>query len=286
MQHKICMVTGATSGMGKATAAALAQLGATVILVARDQRKGEVVRDEIRTQSGNPQVDVLYADLASQQAIRDLAATFKQRYQHLHVLVNNAGGLFFRRETTVDGLEMTFAVDHLAYFLLTNLLLDVLTASVPARIINVSSNAERIGKIAFDDLQRKRRYSAFPAYAQAKLGNLLFTYELARRLAGTGVTVNAVTPGPVATSFGSGGRGLRKIVPLVFRVIGIRAEEGAQTAIDLASSPALEGVTGKVFYHSKELQSSPQSRDVALQQRLWQVSETLTGLPVTTAQQL
>ena len=169
MLNKICMVTGATSGMGKATATALARMGATVILVARNQSKGEQVRDEIRMLSGNTNVEVMLADLSSQQLIRKLAATFRQNYQQLHVLVNNAGGIYFQRETTVDGLEMTFATNHLAYFLLTNLLLDVLQASAPARIINVSSNVERIGNINFNDLQLEKRYISIVAYAQAKL---------------------------------------------------------------------------------------------------------------------
>lgn len=273
------MVTGATSGMGKATAAALAQMGATVIMVARNQGKGEAVRDEIRTQSGNPHVEVLLADLSSQQAIHQLVDSFKQHYQHLHVLVNNAGGIFFQREITVDGLEMTLAVNHLAYFLLTDLLLDMLKTSTPARIINISSNVERIGSINFNDLQSRGRYIGFTAYAQAKLATMLFTYELARRLEGTGVTVNAVTPGPVATNFGSGGQGIFRIFPLLFR-LGKRVEEGAQTAIYLASAPSLEGVTGKAFYHSKELRSSRKSYDTTLQKELWRVSEKLTSAPL------
>jgi NAD(P)-dependent dehydrogenase (short-subunit alcohol dehydrogenase family) len=274
------MVTGATSGMGKATATALAQMGATVILVARNQSKGETVRDEIRTQSGNRNVAVMFADLSLQQSIRELAHNFQQRYQRLHVLVNNAGGIFFRRETTVDGLEMTFAVNHLAYFLLTDLLLDVLKASAPARIINISSTIERIGNINFDDLQSEKRYVSIRAYGQAKLATLLFTYELARRLEGTGVTANAVSPGPVATNFGkNGSHFMTTLLPFFFR-FARSAEKGAQTAIYLASSPTVENTTGKVYYNSKEIQSSRNSYNIVLQNKLWLVSEELTQLPV------
>lgn len=278
MQNKVCMVTGATSGMGKATAAALAQMGATVILVARNQGKGEAVCDEIRRQSGNTNVEVMYADLSSLQSVRELVATFQQKYQQLHVLINNAGGIFFKRETTVAGLEMTLAVNHLAPFLLTSLLLDTLKASAPARVINISSNVERIGNINFADLQGEKRYISFGAYGQAKLALLLFTYELARHCEGTGVTVNAVTPGPVATNFGKGGNHfMNRVLPFFFR-FATSAEEGAQTAIYLASSPVVEGVTGKAFYHSKELSSSRKSYSVALQKKLWQASEELTVL--------
>ncbi len=280
MQNRICMITGATSGMGKATASALAQMGATVILVARNQSKGEAVRDEIRAQSGNGNVEVMLADLSSQQAIRDLVKNFQQRYQHLHVLVNNAGGIFFRRETTVDGLEMTFAVNHLAPFLLTSLLLDTMKASAPASIINISSSLERVGTLNLDDLQSKKRYISVLAYAQAKLATMLFTYELARRVEGTGVTVNAVTPGPVATDFGKNGNHvMNTFLPLLFR-FATSAEEGAQTAISLASSPMFAGMNGKVFYYQKELHSSRKSYNVALQKKLWRASEELIEMLV------
>ena len=279
MEGKVVLITGATSGIGQASALGLAKLGATVVLVARNREKGVAVREAIRAQSGNPSVEVLFADLSSQQAVRELAARFQQDYAHLHVLVNNAGGIFFRRETTVDGLELTFALDHLAYFLLTNLLLDTLRASAPARIINVSSNAEASGRITFDDLQATRRYAAFPVYAQAKLANMLFTYELARRLAGSGVTVNAVRPGPVATNFGGSGRSwLNRLVPLIFRVIGKPPTEAAKTVLMLASAPNLAGVSGKAFYDGREQPTSAHAHDSAAQQRLWHVSAELTGL--------
>src|SRR5215469_2770389 len=277
MCQKVCLVTGATSGMGKATATALAQMGATVVLVARNQSRGMAVREEIRIMTGNRNVEVMCADLSSQHDIRELAKAFLRKYEHLHVLVNNAGGIYFQRETTVDGIEMSLAVNHLAPFLLTLLLLDVLKASAPARIINISSNVERVGRISFDNLQHKKRYIGFSAYAQAKLAMMLFTYELARRLQGTGVTVNAVTPGPVATNFASGGKGFFKIFPLLFR-FGRSAEKGAQTAIYLTSSPAVASMTGRAFYHLKELRSSRNSYDFVLQEKMWRVSEELTGI--------
>ncbi len=279
MDAKVVVITGATSGIGKAAALGLAARGATLVLVARNQEKGLLVRDEIRRQSGNQQVDIAIADLSSQESIRSLAADIQRRYAHIHVLVNNAGGIFFKREITVDGLEKTFALDHLAYFLLTNLLLDRLKASAPARIINVSSNAEANGRINFDDVQSERRYVAFPAYAQAKLANMLFTYDLARRLAGSGVTVNAVRPGPVATNFGGSGPGLlNRLFPVLFRVIGKSPEQAARTVIMLASAPELQTVTGKAFYEEREQSTSARSKDRETQRHLWEISAQLTRL--------
>src|SRR5436853_7316143 len=188
MQGKICMVTGANSGIGKATALALAQMGATVVMVCRDRARGEEARSEITTKSRNTAVDLMQADLSSQQSIRHLVEHFQHHYTHLHVLINNAGAAFTGRRETVDGLEMTFAVDYLAPFLLTNLLLNVLKASAPARIVNVSSSVQESGHLALDDLQAEHHYSNMRAYGQAKLAVALLTYELARRLASTGVT--------------------------------------------------------------------------------------------------
>ena len=190
MSGRICMVTGANSGIGKATALGLARAGAHVIMVCRDRTRGENVQHEIIQQSGNPEIELLLADLSSQQSIRQLVHDFTQRYAYLHVLVNNAGGVFARRRLSVDGLEMTFALNHLASFLLTNLLLDTLKASAPARIINVSSIAQAQGFIDLDDLQAVKKYRVMRAYAQSKLANVLFTYALGHRLRGSGVTVN------------------------------------------------------------------------------------------------
>src|SRR5687768_6952035 len=201
MNGKICLVTGGTNGIGKSTALELARMGATVVIVGRDAQKTSQVVEEIRAASGNKNVDSLLADLSSQQEVRRLANEFKSKYSHLHVLLNNAGGFFMRRQLSVDGIEMTFALNHLAYFLLTNLLLDTMKASSPARIINVSSDAHAGGKIAFDNLEGEREYSA-STYGNSKLANILFTVELSRRLEGTGVTVNALHPGFVSTGFG------------------------------------------------------------------------------------
>ncbi len=282
MQGKVCLVTGATSGIGKATALRLAQMGATVVMVGRDRAKGEAAQSEIKTKSGNDAVDLLLSDLSSQESIRQLAENFRQRYTQLHVLINNAGLFMLRRQETVDGLEMTFAVDHLAPFLLTNLLLDVLKASAPARIVNVSSGAHELASIDMDDLQSKKRYKFMSAYGQSKMALVMFTYELARRLQGTGVTANCLHPGFVATNFGQNGVGPvgRAVVKGIFSVLGISPEEGAKTSIYLATSPEVEGVTGKYFVKSIPKRSAEISYDETLQGRLWEESERLVNLPV------
>ncbi|MCA1599720.1 MAG: SDR family NAD(P)-dependent oxidoreductase, partial [Chloroflexi bacterium] len=219
----------------------------------------------------------LQADLSSQESIRDLARTFTDKYDQLQVLVNNAGGVFSKRETTVDGLEMTFALDHLAYFLLTTLLLPVLERSAPARIINVSSGAQGTGKIDFDDLQGAKRYSGWRAYSQAKLANVLFTYELARRLQGTGMTANCLHPGFVATGFAQNNSGALQALIKAGQVFAISPEKGAETSVFLASSPLVEGVSGKYFANKKEKKSAKQSYDESAARRLWDVSAQLTG---------
>lgn len=274
------MVTGANSGIGKATALALAQMGATVVMVCRDSARGEEARSEITTKSRNNTVDLLPADLSSQQSIRQLVENFQHRYTQLHVLINNAGAgaAFTGRRETVDGLEMTFAVNYLAPFLLTNLLLDVLKASTPARIVNVSSNSHEAGYIKLDDLQAEH-YRWMRAYGQSKLAVVLFTYELARGLQGTGVTANCLHPGFVATNFGQ--RDVGPTVRLLVKLIGsfgASPEEGAKTSLYLATSPEVEGVTGKYFDKRKEKPSAPISYDTSLQQRLWAVSAELTAL--------
>ena len=278
MQGKFCLVTGSTSGIGRVTALALAKMGATVVLACRDKSKGEATRDEIKAQNPNAPVDILLADLSSQQSVRQLARDFTDRYSRLDVLLNNAGGIFLRRSTTIDGLEQTFAVNYLAPFLLTNLLLDTLKASAPARIVTVASGAHQGATINFNDLQAKKRYSAMGAYGQSKLATILFTHELAKRLQGTNVTANCLHPGTVATNFGNGnGPVLSFLVKLVMRT-GISPEKGAETSIYLASSPEVEGVTGKYFSNCKEVHSSKESYDEAAAQQLWEISVELTNL--------
>lgn len=281
------MVTGATSGMGEATARALAQMGATVILVGRDPQRGAATLDRIATAAPNAQVEFMLADLSEQAQIRQLAQEFKRKYSRLDVLVNNAGALFAKRQESADGIEMTFALNHLGYFLLTNLLLDTLKASAQAhtcaRVINISSFGHQKTQINFDDLQAQKRYDGLLVYRQSKLANLLFTYELARRLEGTGVTVNAVNPGLVATrfsmnNFGFIGDSLTNLFVRLYSLITLDAEQGAQTAIYLATSPEVEAVTGKYFVNKKAAPSSPASYDREAAKRLWQSSEAMTGL--------
>lgn len=268
MIGKICLVTGATDGVGKVTARALAEAGATVIGVGRDPAKIKAVIAEVGDTPGS--LEFLTADLSSQAQVRALADEFKRKYDSLHVLVNNAGALFNSYRESVDGIEMTFALNHLGYFLLTNLLLDRIAASAPARIINVSSSAHASGAIDFDDLGNRRRYSGWDAYEASKLANVLFTYELARRLKGTGVTVNAVHPGFVHTNFQRAAR---------LSMQGhLTPEEGADTQIWLATSDQVEGVTGKYFVGRRDTRTSEVSYDQELARRLWDVSATMVGL--------
>jgi NAD(P)-dependent dehydrogenase (short-subunit alcohol dehydrogenase family) len=279
MQEKVCMVTGATSGMDEVTARALAQRGATTIIVGRNPEKSAATVNRIKEQTDNPEVEFMLADLSSQEEIRQLAQQFKSRHHRLDVLVNNAGAWITRRQQSVDGIEMTFALNHLNYFLLTNLLLDTLKVSAPARIINVSSGGHKRGRIDFDDLQAKERYNGIQVYGQSKLANVLFTYELARRLVGTGVTVNAVNPGFVASNFGRNNGGVMVLLMrLYYSVAAISPEQGAQTSIYLATSADVEGVTGKYFEKQIAVPSSEDSYDTVAANRLWQVSAELTGL--------
>ena len=278
MRGKLCMVTGATSGIGMVTSQVLAQAGAEVIVVGRNKEKSEATVDRIRQQTGNPTVEYMLADLSSQAAIRQLAETFKRQHERLDVLVNNAGAFFLWRQQSVDGIEMTFALNHMGYFLLTNLLLDKLKASAPARVINVSSGSHRGERINFNHLQGKRFYNGFRAYGESKLANIYFTYELARRLEGTGVTVNAMHPGFVATNIGTNNGWIVRAIRPLMDLFALSAEEGADTINYLAVSKEVENITGKYFIKRKAVSSSPISYDESLARRLWQVSMKLTGL--------
>ncbi len=276
MQGKVCLVTGSSSGIGKVTARELARMGATVVLLCRNRAKGEAAQAEIKAATANQNVDLIVADLTSQADVHRAATEFTQHYSHLHVLIHNAGGVNSTRKLTPDGLEATLALNHLAPFLLTELLLDTLKASAPARVINVSSTAHVSGKIDFEDLQGARKYSTWKAYGQSKLAIILFTYELANQLKGSGVTVNALHPGVIASNFDSGLDGLSRwgwkmITPFMSSV-----EQGAQTTLYLATSPDVEGVTGKYFANQREKRSSGRSYDEAARLRLWQVSQDLT----------
>lgn len=278
MSGKVCMVTGATSGIGKETARELARMAATVVVVSRDPERCAAVVEEFRKETDNQKVDYLMADLSSQAEIHRLVNDFQHRYDRLDVLVNNAGGFFMRRQLSVDGIEMTLALNHLNYFLLTSLLLDMLRSSSPARIVNVSSNAHRGASIDFDNLQGEHGYSGWRAYAQSKLANVLHTYELARCLDAARVTANALHPGFVSTRLArNNGLLFRLVMPLV-RIIARSPEEGARNSVYLASSPDVEGVTGKYFEDEQVVPADPAARDEATAQKLWQVSEEMTGL--------
>jgi NAD(P)-dependent dehydrogenase (short-subunit alcohol dehydrogenase family) len=279
MTGKTVVITGGTGGIGRATAIGLAALGARVGITGRDRARTEAAAAEIRTAPGNPSVDVFVADLSSQAEVRRLAREVIDAYPRLDVLVNNVGGFWAHRHVTADGLEHTFALNHLAGFLLTNLLLDRLKASAPARVVTVSSGAQAMGRIDFEDLQGTRSYSGQRAYNQSKLANVMFTYELARRLEGTGVTATVLHPGVVNTAFAAEDPSSfwRVFLPLVRPLMKTPAR-GAATSIYLASSPAVEGVTGRYFANSKPKTSNKASYDTSAAGRLWQVSTDLVDL--------
>jgi len=279
MTGRTVLVTGGTHGIGLATARALASSGAAVTVVGRDADKTGQVVEALRRDSGNDRVEGMVADLSSQAEVRLLATDFAAAHDRLDVLVNNVGGFWATRHVTADGLEHTFALNHLAPFLLTHLLRPLLEASAPSRVATVSSGAQSIGHIDLDDLQGERAYRGQRAYSQSKLANLLFTYELARRLEGTGVTANALHPGVVRTRFGQDDPSFpyRALLPLV-RPFLLSPERGADTSVYLASSPEVEGVSGKYFVRKKARPSSRASYDTQVARRLWEVSAELTGV--------
>jgi NAD(P)-dependent dehydrogenase (short-subunit alcohol dehydrogenase family) len=278
MGRKAVLVTGATSGIGKATAVRLAEMGAHLAITGRNRERTDAAADDIRA-AGGGQVDVFVADLSSQAEVRRLAEEVLERLPRIDVLVNNVGGYWNNRHITPDGLEHTFALNHLAPFLLTNLLLERLEQSGPARVVTVSSNAQAMGRIDFDDLQGEHSYSGSTAYDQSKLANVLFTYELARKLAESPVTANALHPGVVRTSFGGEdpGRAQQLFVPFM-KPFMKSPKQGAETSIYVSSSADLDGKTGLFFANSKRKNSSKRSYDTAVAARLWQVSTDLAGL--------
>jgi NAD(P)-dependent dehydrogenase (short-subunit alcohol dehydrogenase family) len=278
MKGRVVLITGATSGIGKETALGLAKMGATLVLVGRNREKLDRAMGEIASQTGNRQLDSLVCDLTSMENVRKLAADFTAKYHRLDVLINNAGEIVNERRTTVDGYEYTLALDHLSHFLLTNLLMDIIKASAPSRIISVSSSAHMFGHIDFEDLMGERKYRAMRAYGQAKLANLLFIYELARKLSGTGVTANALHPGVVRTNFGKGIKGRWRILLMLGKPFTISAGKGAETSIYLASSPKVSGTSGKYFVKQKEKRSSKESYNESVAKRLWDESAKLTGV--------
>jgi retinol dehydrogenase-14 len=272
MSGRVVMVTGANAGMGKEVVLALAGMGATVVMVCRDRARGEEARDEVMQRSAGAEVELLVADISSQQSIQSLVRDFEASHDRLHVLVNNAGITQPHRVETADGIESVIATNHLGPFLLTNLLLPVLTASAPARVVMVASGAHAMGKMDFDDLQATKGYNEIRAYNQSKLANVLFTYELARRIQGTGVTVNAADPGFVKTN-------LRVPFPYsIFSFMRGAAVDGARPTVYLASSPEVDGVSGRYFSRKGEVRSSKASYDEGAAARLWAASAQLTHL--------
>ena len=274
MAGKTCIVTGANAGIGKVTALALAEKGAEVLLVCRNQAKGERARQEIAQSTGNSQLTVYRCDFALPQSIRDCTAKILAAHPKIHVLVNNAGAVFAEQQFTDQDIEMTFAVNHLGYFHFTHLLLDRLKASAPARIVIVSSASHYKGKIDFNDLHfRKRKYHIMRAYEQSKLANVLYSYELARHLEGSGVTVNALHPGVVRTNIGNkSGKWVFAMLWTMLKPFMINTEQGAATSVYLAASPEVEGVSGKFFAKSKQKRSSELSYVRADAKRLWEIS--------------
>ena len=273
MRGKICLVTGSSSGLGKATAMGLAQLGATVILGCRDKQRGEAALTEIRTASGNQLVEMMLIDLSLQHSVRSMVAGFEKRYDHLDVLINNAGIFKNRRVVTADGLETMFATNHLGPFLLTNLLLEKLKSSASARILSIT--APSTTPLNFADLQGEKKFNAYTAFGASKMCNLLFTYELARRLGGTHITANAIHPGLVKSGI------MKEAAPPIrwfTYLISTAPQKAAATPIYYASSPEVEGMTGMFFKGKQAIDSTQYSKNQEVQKRLWDVSVALTGL--------
>lgn len=275
LQNKNIIITGGSNGIGYETALALAEMGASMWIVGRNESRLIQSVKNIMDSTGNQHVDYFVTDLSSLHSINDLSGRIKTKLDHLDVLVNNAGALFVKRHTSVDGLEMTFALNHLNYFYLSNLLLDLMKQTGKARIVNVSSAAHFSGNVGFDDLQSEKGYNPMVVYGTSKLMNLLFTYELVRHLNGDGITVNALHPGFVASNFGRSNGGLLDPLFKVFQLGAINPRQGAKTSVYLASSDDVEGVTGKYFYQCQEIKSSKDSYNRAVASRLWEETQLL-----------
>ncbi len=280
MQGTTALVTGATDGIGKETALRLAEKGARVLIAGRNPEKGAQAVADINAQTGRADAMFLAADLSTQRDVRGLAEAVKQATDRLDVLVNNAGAIVFGRQETADGIELTFALNHLNYFLLTNALLDLLKASAPSRVVSVASIAHRRATLNFDDLQLKKGYGSWKAYSRSKLANIMFTYELARRLEGTGVTANCLHPGFVRSHFGQNNNPFARLAVSLAMRFGnaISVQEGARTSIHLASSPEVEGLSGLYFDECRPVKSNRVSYDEAAQKRLWDISAGMVGL--------
>jgi NAD(P)-dependent dehydrogenase (short-subunit alcohol dehydrogenase family) len=278
MKDKVVMITGANSGIGKAASVALAKMGATLVMVTRNRERGEAAKAEIIKDSQNNSVDLLLADLSSLESVQQLATEFRKKYSKLHVLVNNAGLFNRKRHVTTDGYENTLATNYLAPFLLTNLQLGLLKDSAPSRIINVSSVGHYNGHINFDDLNLEKEYSRWKAYGQSKLALVLFTHELAKKLQGSGVTVNAVHPGTVATNIWTRPFGPAGFITALPKLFMTSPEKGAKTIVYLASSPDAQNLSGEYLEKLKAKKSSEESYDEEIAQRLWDVSAKLTRL--------
>jgi len=280
MGGKTVLITGGTSGIGKATAVALAAMGANVVIVGRNQERGEAAVEEIKAQSHNESVELMLADLSVQAEVRGLAEEFQERHDRIDVLANNAGLVQSKRTETPDSIETTLATNHLAPFLLTNLLIGRLEQSAPSRVITVSSEAQRWGTMDFEDMQSRRKYRGFPVYGMTKLANIMFTYELAERLNGTGVSANCLHPGSVGTNFGQNNKGVMALFFRTFKPLMRSPGQGADTLIWLASSSEVDGVSGKYFSDRKVIEAKKVAYDPAARRRLWEISEDLTGLKV------
>jgi retinol dehydrogenase-12 len=278
LHGRVAMVTGATSGLGHAVAEGLARRGARVVLAVRNRMKAEAAAADIKEASGNPEISYLLADLSSTSEIRSLCHRFRERFDRLDVLVNNAGAVFFRRRLSEDDLEMTFALNHLGYYTMTCLLSDILIESAPARIVNVASESHRDAALDFNDLQMKCGYGPLKAYGRSKLANVLFTYELARRLQGVGVTANAVHPGLIKTEIAANNGWIGRAASKVMKLWARPVEEGAEAVLALAADPELRGVTGQYFIGFHRKHSSPVSYDEVAALRLWEASASLSGV--------